>query len=83
MIITWTVCEIDTIQGQKVLQRREMHMGKRCRGERCKGEPDKEKCMGGGGGGHWMFRPNYCFPWFHCFPKTIILHLTIPQMQKQ
>jgi hypothetical protein len=51
MIITWTVCEIDTIQGQKVLQRREMHMGKRCRGERCKGEPDKEKCMGGGGGG--------------------------------
>jgi hypothetical protein len=50
MIITWTVCEIDTIQGQKVLQRREMHMGKRCRGERCKGEPDKEKCMGGGGG---------------------------------
>lgn len=48
MIITWTVCEIDTIQGQKVLQRREMHMGKRCRGERCKGEPDKEKCMGGG-----------------------------------
>ena len=49
MIITWTVCEIDAIQGQKVLQRREMHMGKRCRGERCKGEPDKEKCMGGGG----------------------------------